>query len=46
MVAVVVSLGILLGLEKAFAHLSQEGVTILEKRVDGVGACCTCSIGN
>ena len=46
MVAVVVSLGIFLGLEKAFAHLSQEGITILEKRVDGVGVRCTCSIGN
>ena len=46
MVAVVVSLGIFLGLEKAFAHLSQEGVTILEKCVDSVGARCTCSIGD
>ena len=46
MVAVVVALGIFLGLEKAFAHLIQEGVTILEKRIDGVGARCTCSIGN
>ena len=46
MVAIVVALGIFLGLEKAFAHLSQEGITILEKRVDGVGVRCTCSIGN
>ena len=46
MVAVVVALSILLGLEKAFAHLSHEGVSIREKHVDGVGACCTCSIGN
>ena len=46
MVAVVVALGIFLGLKKAFAHLSQVGVTILEKRVNGVGVCCSCSIGN
>ena len=46
MVAVVVALGIFLGLEEAFAHLSQEGITILEKRVDGVSARCACSIGN
>jgi len=46
MVAIVVALSILLGLEKAFVHLSQEGVSILEKHVDGVGACCACSIGN
>ena len=46
MVAVIVALGILLGLEKAFAHLSQEGVVILEKRIDGVGARYDCSIGN
>ena len=46
MVAVVVALGIFLGLEEAFAHLSQEGVAILEKHIDGVSARCAWSIGN